>query len=305
MIDIIKLYNDYGIAYGLSGSAGVGRGWVGVPCPFCTGNPGNHLGYCIDESSTFAGRYVCWRCGGKNEIRVLERLISGSKQKLYEVVSLYSLGPNRSASTILERKKGPKRGVVCELPKGTKKLTKNHGDYLRAREFVPSELMKHYGIQSTGPVGDYNHRIVIPIYHNKKLVSYQGRDTTGRSSMKYKACNQELESREHKHCLYGLDRVEGSTVVVVEGVTDVWRLGAGAVATFGIKFKLEQVALLHRFKKIFVLYDSEEQAREQSDKLAFALKSPGREVEIIELAAGDPGEMEQREADKLMKELIG
>ena len=44
-------------------------------------------------------------------------------------------------------------------------------------------------------------------------------------------------------------------------------------------------------------------ARKQSELIAVLLSARGVEVEILELDEGDPGEMKQREADKLMKEL--
>jgi len=67
------------------------------------------------------------------------------------------------------------------------------------------------------------------------------------------------------------------------------------------------VRLILAFKRIFILYDSEAQdpqAGEQARKLANSLTDGRRQVEIIELAEGDPGEMDQKDADNLMGDLL-
>ena len=139
------------------------------------------------------------------------------------------------------------------------------------------------------------------------MVSYQGRDITNKSDMKYKACRQELELKDHKNCLYGLDQVPGGSVVGVEGITDVWRLGFGAVATFGIKYTIAQVALFLRFQNIIFLFDPEEQAQEQARKLSSELIGGGRHVELIQYLESnvDPGDMSDDDSKYLMKDLIG
>jgi hypothetical protein len=304
MIDIISLYQRYGIPFQKPGHKHVRQGWIGIPCPYCTGNPGYHLGYCIDPVSKYAGHFRCWRCGGKKAIEVIKTITHTDSQGAFQIIKQFSTG---SGTVLFESgiRKGPSTGLdICKLPAGTGQMLKRHRDYLMRRDFDPEKIESLWSLQATGPVGEYNHRIIIPIYFNGKLVSYQGRDITGRSKMKYKACRQDLESREHKHCLYGLDQVKGDSVVVVEGVTDVWRLGPGSVAAFGIEYTAVQVALLTKFKKIFILFDEEEQAQEQARKLAGALICPERVVEIVSLSSGDPGDMSQQDADELMEDLL-
>jgi hypothetical protein len=304
MIDIIKLYQKFGITFQESGP-GIAKGWVGIPCPFCTGHHGFHLGYCVDPKSKFFGAFSCWRCGGKKATKVISTILSVDEREAYLIIKQYSLDGSNIAFYSPGIKKGPSSGVtICKLPPGTGSLKAIHKKYLRDRGFLPSKIAAKYSLQATGPAGGYNHRIIIPIEFESKLVSYQGRDITDRSELKYKACREEDEVRPHKHCLYGYDNVVGDSVVVVEGVTDVWRLGDGSVATFGIKYTQEQVALLLRFKRVFILFDGEEQAQEQARLLAIALYSEDRHVEIVELSGGDPGEMKQEDADGLMRELL-
>lgn len=305
MIDIIRLYNDFGISHQTEGHKHVSAGWVGIACTECSGNPGYHLGYCLDTNSKYAGKFICWRCGGKNTVKILCSILGMKPREVYPLLKKYQIGDGSIYIPEKKEKRGP--GTVCKLPSGTEAMNKSHKRYLEKRSFDPDFLEREWDLKGTGPVGSYNNRIIIPIYHEGILASYQGRDITGKSGMKYKACPQEKESRDHKNCLYGLDKVRGKSVVVVEGVTDVWRLGAGAVATFGVKFKQAQVRLLLTFERVFILYDSEfqdPQAGEQAKKLANSLTDGNRIVEIIELAEGDPGEMDQDDADNLMKELI-
>lgn len=80
---------------------------------------------------------------------------------------------------------------------------------------------------------------------------------------------------------FTIDKAAGDSCIVVEGVTDVWRLGPGAVATFGIKFRPAQVAMLARhFKTIHVLFDPEPAAQAQARKLATDISRLGCAVKI-------------------------
>lgn len=304
MINIEKLYRDFHIPYETPGHKHVGTGWIGTPCPFCTGNPGFHLGYCIDPTAKYAGCFSCWRCGGKPFKKAIAGILNIPESKIWEIVKQYS----SEIPNLKEKPKAKRKARECKFPPGTNKMKASHRKYLKNRGYKPKELEKQWGLLGTGPIGAYKHRIIIPIYYQGNVVSYQGRDITNKSELKYKACKQKEEVIDHKNCLYGIDNVPDSSVVVTEGVADVWRLGPGAVATFGIKFKEEQAKLLLQFKNIFLLYDSENddpQAGEQAEKLAWYVGSPDRHVEIIDLDEGDPGELTEEEARMLMADLIG
>ena len=165
-------------------------------------------------------------------------------------------------------------------------------------------MSRVWGLLGTGPIGEYKFRIVAPIEFEGRLVSYQCRDITGRAALPYLACAQENEVRDHKHCLYGMDLVPGHSVVIVEGIADVWRLGPGAIATFGIGYTTEQVDLMRRWKRRFVLFDSADpQALEKAEQLADMLSGFGGWTEILEIDSSDPGAMDQEDANDLMKEL--
>lgn len=294
--DFSQFCLDQNIGSATEGHKHCQPGWIQVACPFCTGNPGYHLGY--NESDDY---FNCWRCGFHGHIDVIKSLTRFTTQGAIDFLREYKARPKYKR----DESKRKIKTHVTKLPVGTYSLTEQHIKYLKKRKFDVDKLIKTWNLGGTGPIGQYKFRIIAPIYYRHTLVSYQGRDITDRSELKYKACPKKLESRHHKDCLYGFDYADGNdSIVICEGITDVWRLGPGAVATFGIKYKLSQVNLLKRFKNKFILFDSEDaQAIEQSNKLANQLSAFPGLVEIIELDYADPAEMPQNKAKKLMRKL--
>lgn len=193
-----------------------------------------------------------------------------------------------------------------QLPLGTGAMTIRHKDYLRGRGFDPDLLEAKYGLLGTGPTGHCPHRIIVPVFHRGRMVSWQARDVTSRVELRYISASQANEEVPHKTILYNLDNCRGDSVLVVEGITDAWRLGDGACATFGTKFTQAQVVLLAGFRRVFLVYDGEAQAQTQARRLCRALGLVGvREVRNVILDGGDPGSMEQGEAKRLKQELLG
>jgi DNA primase len=178
--------------------------------------------------------------------------------------------------------------------------------YLTGRKFDAEMLERVWGLQGTGPIGDYRNRIILPIYLDGVPVSYQGRDFTGTSKIPYKACPMEQEVIHHKHILYGVDLVPGDTAVLVEGAADAWRLGPGALATFGTGFTLPQLNLFcRRFKRAFILFDPEEAAQQRADMAGALLAARRIPTEILCLTGeGDPGDLKQDDANHLMRGLL-
>jgi len=161
-----------------------------------------------------------------------------------------------------------------------------------------------WGVKGTGPISlldgiDYKHRILAPITLNEKVVSFQARDITNKSHLKYMACPKRREIIDHKHTLYGLDQCSRTHGLVVEGIFDVWRLGPGAVATFGIEFTKQQVCLLvDRFARVTVVFDDDRQAIKQARKLQAELEIFGVPTDIIR-CAGDPDTFSDAELDEI------
>jgi len=142
-----------------------------------------------------------------------------------------------------------------------------------------------------------------PIFVGGRMVSYQGRDITGKADLRYKACRKDLELRDHKTVLYNADNA-GDSIVVVEGVFDVWRLGDGAVATMGTSVTRRQIVEMAEYGRVFVLSDPEPEAQAKAMWLCGQLRILGVDAANNVLDSGDPADMAQADADKLMGELL-
>lgn len=187
----------------------------------------------------------------------------------------------------------------------------HHARYLSRRGFDPEQIVKQWGVMSTGPIAplvtdgkalDYSHRIIIPIEWGGKVVSFQGRDVTNRHPLKYMACPKVREIIEHKSILYG--SAPGDRAVLVEGVTDVWKLGEGALCCFGVKYRLPQIKILAaRYKEVILLFDPDEAGNNQAKKISAELAFRGVTVIVESCGKTDPGDMTYEDARHLMKSL--
>lgn len=270
-----------------------------MPCPFCTGNPGLHLG--VEVSN---GRWVCWRCGGKPASLVVSKLLNISQDQAKTLLRQYQ-GKGR----IVPSQDHKIRFKPHRMPSRTEDMNERHFKYLEKRGFDPGKLINQWGLKGTGPISrldeiDYKFRVVAPIFWNGKQVSFQARDITDRSDLKYLACPMAREITHHKHVLYGRQEHWTDTGICVEGITDAWRLGPVAFATFGIKYKIQQVKLMVKsFKRVFILFDDDPQAVKQAKTLCAQLKGAGLDTIRIEVD-GDPGGMAQDDADHLVRQLL-
>lgn len=296
MLDIERFYQDYSIPYSNRGSK-VTEGWIGIDCPFC--DEGDYrLGFNLSS-----GAVSCWSCGTHSHMELIQTVLNCSWSTASDIIKSYTVS-NRHSKAVSESTKEKVKADVCKWPSGTARLSERGRSYLSGRGFDPDKLESVWGLKETGPFGDYKFRIMLPIMLNGIMVSYQGRDITNKSDMKYKACKSINEVIDHQEIVYGADLVPGSTALVVEGAADCWRMGPGAISCFGIAFTMSQVNFIaSRYKKVYILFDAEEKAQKQAYELAVLLNSKGCETYLLELESGDPGEMDQEEANKLMKEL--
>jgi DNA primase len=136
-------------------------------------------------------------------------------------------------------------------------------------------------------------------------VTYQGRDITGNTDLRYKTLSVEKSVENPKHCLYNLDAVEDKeNIIVCEGVTDVWKLGKGAVATLGTSTTEEQVRKLSEYDHIHIVFDPEPMAQKRAKRLGEKIAALGTKVDIIDTGLDhDPGEMTAKEVEEFRKEL--
>jgi len=294
---IQELFNDYHIPFQTEGHKHCRPGWVSTACPFCSGNPGLHLGY--NEEQDY---FNCWRCGHHRTEDVIVALLHVSRREARNLMRQYGGRSSPRPIPIKLRTKNFKFPSNCE------RMKKQHQDYLMQRKFNPEQLERDWNLMGTGPISlldgrNYKHRIIIPIRWDGGIVSFQGRDITGKSEIRYKACPQDRELIPHQTILYGKQEEWKDIGICVEGVTDVWRLGFSSFATFGISFTPSQVHnIVKHFKKVIILFDDDPQAQEQAKKLMGELRFRGVET-WKENIIGDPASLSQEDANSLVKEL--
>jgi hypothetical protein len=296
-MNILQLYRDYSIPHQTEGHKHCRPGWVNTPCPFCTGHEGLHLGCTLDGSHFF-----CWRCGWHPVTTTLAKLLNLTPAAVRVLVRSYG------GKALVVTKTAQVRLKPHRLPTNVAAMLVQHRMYLSSRGFDPEKLETEWGLLGTGPVSfldhiDYRFRILAPIVWDGEQVSFQARDFTGKSNLKYITCPKARELVHHKHILYGKQQAWTTTGICVEGITDVWRFGPRAFATFGIEYTKRQVLVMAtNFKRIWVAFDDDPQAIKQADKLVGSLQFLGVEAERVPIV-GDPGGMSQKEANYLVKKL--
>jgi len=296
--DAKQFCEDHQINYFLPGTKNVGPGFIGIQCPIC-GDKSNHGGFNIEKAY-----YSCHRCKGHWLPKVIAILTKANINEAKKIIKKYS--SDRSGHTPQETRKDYKYNSKVIFPPGTGPLTDKAKEYLISRNFDPNYLASEWGLLSTGHLGSFKFRILAPIYFKGQLISYQCRDITGKSENPYKGCPIEESVYFLKYTLYGFDKaIAKKRCVVVEGLTDNWRMGQGAVATLSMNFMSQQVLMLAKyFNDIFIMYDAEDHAQEQADKLYHQLTVYyNKNVEILTLPEGDPGGLSGNEAKHIMREI--
>jgi hypothetical protein len=299
-MNIEQLYQDYSVDYRTEGHKHCRPGWVNTECPWCEGNVGYHLGFNIQSN-----HYVCWRCGFKPVFPTLMKLLKTNAKETKQILLTYNLLLPDYKDIPTEVQK-----VNHQFPSGVMPLQKNHKRYLEGRNFDPDYLEREWNLLGTGPIAlldkiDYRFRIMIPFFWNYEQVSFDSRDITGHHPSKYMACPKNREKIEHKHILYGKQSKWKRTGIIVEGPTDVWRFGPCSAATSGIKYTPKQTRLIAKtFSRVAVCFDGgESEAIHQANLLVGELKFRGVDAFRVDIE-GDPGSMDQNEANYLVKQLI-
>jgi hypothetical protein len=293
-----------------------------VRCPFCKDHRQrlwiNHLWGHTDPAT---GQRNLWLAQCWNEQCLSEY---ANQQKLFHWI--YVQGGANSGSRIVEGKKPESRKLGEVAPAGTLtklsdlvKHTPNHHalTYLQDRYFDPLKLERLYGIRYCSE-SRYMHaqdRLYAPIRKDGKLVGWQcryiGDDVQGRSFNemgipKYYTC----PAMPRKLIAYNMERAMlHPTIVVVEGVTDVWNVGPMCMGLLSNKMALPLMRYIARTMKkrwgseaaIVVMLDPEwdDRARKKNehpiDKLVmqFRQKCQMEAVAVWLPEGNDPGSLDR------------
>jgi hypothetical protein len=214
------------------------------------------------------------------------------------------------------REGGPRELEPCEFPGTAVPLVAvpAHAGaaYLRGRNFDIAELTATWGVMVAVHVPPRTRgaaaqgRIVIPVRRGGQMIGWQAR-YPGDLDWKSAGVVKYLTYFPKSLAVYGTDEAAGSPyVVAVEGATDVWRHGPGAVSCLGKGASPIQVRILARNLNgrtlVTVPDGNDPESAPAFDKMAAAVVRvqraeglPESRVGTVELAVGtDPGGTDRR-----------
>ena len=175
----------------------------------------------------------------------------------------------------------------------------------RIRGFDADELVETWGIKSTTRnamindtfVGD---RIFIPVQDsNSQPASWTSRSVGSADKRRYFSAPQDCERLSVKSLIYGFRWVT-HTAIIVEGSTDAWNIGKGAVATMGMDVSDRQISLLGTIPRRVILMDNSTDAQRRAKRLAAELGVYPGETLICQLeGCDDPGDADSSEITQL------
>ena len=171
-------------------------------------------------------------------------------------------------------------------------------EYLEGRGFDPDQLgaIWEIGVLAAG--------IYIPIHYHGVVVTHTLRQLRMPGTVRYVSCPADREAVSAKDLLYGEDLCRGA-IVIVEGPTDAWAIGPGAVATMGLSFSRAQVLKMSKHPLRVVCFDAEEQAQKKARELVALLSAfPGETVKVQLETGKDPGECDKSEILEIRRRFL-
>jgi len=294
MFNFSRLASDKGIPFVESGHHHAHEGWGQTHCPFCAdGTYGYHLGF-----NLATGYFSCWRCGGKSTWKVLRTLFP--HENVNKLLEEYSDGQRqRNKAQTKTRSRSAKKPL--KMRKG---LYKEHKKYLTDRNFNPEKLESEWELSSTKSLsGEWRWRIITPLKNmESEIVGYTGRAIGLLTKPKWKTSSNEELTDDPKKLIYGIEKIN-DRVLIVEGPSDVWRMGPGTVGLLGIDWSVEQAHILRRIPHRYIMFDSEPVAQARARQLARWLSPFPGDTEIITGIKKDPGSISDECAYNIMRDL--
>lgn len=270
----------------------VRSGWVGMDCVWCSPRSGRfRMGYGPNRKSVH-----CWTCGYHN---IGASLSQASGRPLGVVLKLLRKCVSGAPESIARTKVG---GRVV-LPRGIDSMKPVHRRYLTERGFIPEEIFRLWGVGGIGLEARLAWRLFIPITQDGVVVSWTTRSLCS-DGVRYINARPDQEAVSAKSLLYGEEYCNQS-VIVHEGVTDVWRTGPGSVALLGTAYSREQVQRLSKYPVRCIVFDSERDAQSRARRLCRELQGfPGSTIRV-ELSGKDPAESPEEEIRELRRRYLG
>lgn len=296
---ITDYFEERGIDYWTSGK-NVSQGWVNIQCVFCNDHS-NHLGIKIQNRT---GYFNCWLCKEHGSLHyVIMQIEKCSYREAQQIIQQYDLWEVDFSLDFVEKTKLPPSLQQSEvnLPPILNKWPKKYLNYLEGRQFDPIYLIKKYKLMPAHRFGRYSHRIIAPFFVDRKMVAFTGIRTKEGQEPPYKDCSKQDAVIYTDETLYNIDNIKNNNVVIVEGITDVWRIGDGAVA-LGTN-KMSDSQLLQIFSKgvnrALVLLDAD--AKREAEIISYMLNANIVDVDTGYLNKNDPDKMNDEDLLRVRK----
>ena len=310
-IDVVGYLETTGVDISYSGE-NVGPNDIAIQCLWCD-DPTTHL--TIHRTK---GYLNCWRCqfddfrsrhpkgwapSFKTLIKTLEKCSWSKAHEIWEDIG-GETAEGEEWNLVKEDQK-----ESCDLPSGCYTFD-NPGtfsgvrdfayDYLKRRGFNRYHVEK-YNLHFTAH-GYYQHRIIVPIYQNGKVVNWLGRRFHNNIKGRYLNCRLQDCAVRLAHTLYGEENWAGDVLRIVEGAFDKMRIGDTALALNRSQFSRKQrniVATLGRqADSVSVILDPE--AHHRAISIAEEISPFIRRIKLVDLPEGrDPASMTFEEVHAL------
>lgn len=288
MFDMESYCRDYNIPYAFHGKQ-ISPNWMGVPDVANKGiyDTDFHMGWNI-----YGGYLYSW-ISGKCSLLEYIRLATPHENE-YDILRKYE---NQVAITRMNKRENATHLIYDFEP-----LSDAAIKYLKRRRFDPDLLTTKYNVRYGGVCGIWAYRIMFPLYHEGRIVTYQGRTIGAEVKPRYRTLSIEESLVNPKSVLFNLDNCKGDTVVLVEGVFDVFRYGDGACCSFGTVIKEEQLHRLAKYDRVVVALDTD--AQDKAKVVCSKLSGMGCEVMNLDLESDrDMAEMSDIEIQQI-KDMI-
>jgi hypothetical protein len=247
----------------------ISKGFVGLNCPLCQNDLGQHLGIRLTN-----GSWTCWKNSshrGKDLRYLLIKLLNCTFEE-----ATCELGLEQTAYGYLdaidnlfkeEEKIKVVKGGVSNLefyPEfrdiESVGLTQRFWDYLLYRDFEESSLKKlirRYNLLCS-LIGDFKFRIIFPVFINDKLMTWTGRSIYPKADLRYRDLEIVKSVLHTKYCLYNYDHLKGGKVLFInEGVIDAIKLDYysppefNATCLFTLTSRDDQSFMLYELSKLY------------------------------------------------------
>lgn len=285
-----EILQEYNVPIGSASHYHVREGWIQFDCPYCSlDTQGWYMGYSIE------GNFLnCWRCGKHplvNTVALLTKLSYNEAKKLLDNLETESF-------------EKPKPSGKLVIPAGVKKLHSAHIQYLYDRGFDWRKIKHLWKIQGIGIASRLSWRIWIPIHYHGEVVSWTTRSISDNPVItRYISAGENEESIPHKELLYGEDFARHA-IIVNEGIFDAWKIGPGAVSTFGSGYSSKQLERIAKYPVRAICFDNEPEAQKRARTLADDLSVFSGETYNVVLDKKDAAEESDKNIERLRKEIL-